>query len=53
MTDDFCVISKSATGAPGISEKGKNGYKCYKASSLPSTYFEQSQVIVLVPPKLM
>lgn len=53
MTDDFCVISKSATGAPGTSEKGKNGCKCYKASSLPSTYFKQSQVIVLVPPELM
>lgn len=26
-TDDFCVISKSATGAPGTSAPGKNGCK--------------------------
>ncbi|KAL7936606.1 putative glycosyl hydrolase, family 18 [Trichoderma chlorosporum] len=25
MTDDFCVISKSTTGAPGTSAPGKNG----------------------------
>jgi hypothetical protein len=25
LTDDFCVISKSATGAPGTSAPGKNG----------------------------
>ena len=27
MTDDFCVISKSETGAPGTSAPGKNGCK--------------------------
>ncbi|KAM0452578.1 hypothetical protein ACHAPV_009474 [Trichoderma viride] len=32
MADDFCVISKSATGAPGISKKGKNRYNSVKAS---------------------
>lgn len=26
-TDDFCVISKSETGAPGTSAPGENGYK--------------------------
>jgi hypothetical protein len=29
MTDDFCVISKSETEAPGTSAPGKNGCKCF------------------------
>lgn len=37
MTDDFCTISKSETGAPGTSAPGKNGCRCSLSLSLSVT----------------
>jgi hypothetical protein len=47
MTDDFCVISKSETGAPGTSAPGKNGCKCSSVRDIVA-WISSTEILLLV-----
>jgi hypothetical protein len=48
MTDEFCVISKSETGAPGTSAPGKNGCKCFSDVRDTVAWISSTEVFQLV-----